>query len=415
MNGLNGISTNMMDSHSIQMSFSKYVSTGNPIIDNLVLTMVGIVFTGLLSFIKIEYIKKAFLYITGFFRSKNKTKTKYNRVVINQKLQMNKYGETINSLDNFDKNNYLMLDAFYFYLSKNIDKIKSSELGLIFKQSNNHSVNDRVRDFDLGIRPKDRIKIDKFYITFNIESKNLQPPKSDENGDNNKKSYSNKNEDKMLVFDSEEKTLIVESKLPTKEIQNFISEIYTAYIDKYYPKPAIKKEKIPKYYYVKVTEKENSNTSSGGIFMGGNNDHPEPRNSFVRYELKSKTTFSDIFFQDKEKLINRIDKFLKGETKLSKFTLMLHGPPGGGKSSFIKALHNYVDCHIIVVKLSQFENIDDLMDIFFNPVIKFKDGSGKNPWSVIVPINKRIYLFEDVDAEDKIVLKGKKIRILKKI
>ena len=43
----------------------------------------------------------------------------------------------------------------------------------------------------------------------------------------------------------------------------------------------------------------------------------------------------------------------------------LHGPPGTGKTSFIKALSNYTNRHVIMISLKMIKTKNQLEKIFF--------------------------------------------------
>ena len=76
----------------------------------------------------------------------------------------------------------------------------------------------------------------------------------------------------------------------------------------------------------------------------------------TQHELwSSNVTFDNRFFDNKEMILNKIDFFLKNRDWYVKkgipYTLgfLLHGKPGCGKTSFIKALLNYTKRHCVNV------------------------------------------------------------------
>ncbi len=115
---------------------------------------------------------------------------------------------------------------------------------------------------------------------------------------------------------------------------------------------------------------------------------------FDEYTLDNDRSFDNIFFDQKEELKERIDYFVNNREWYRKkgipytLGLMFSGKPGCGKTSTIKAIAKYTKRHIIDVPLTKIDNCRDLMNIFYGEEI-----NGKK-----IPMNKRIYLFEDIDT-----------------
>lgn len=115
---------------------------------------------------------------------------------------------------------------------------------------------------------------------------------------------------------------------------------------------------------------------------------------FDEYTLDNDRSFDNIFFDQKEDLKERIDNFVNNREWYRKkgipytLGLMFSGKPGCGKTSTIKAIAKYTKRHIIDVPLTKIDNCRDLMNIFYGEEI-----NGKK-----IPMNKRIYLFEDIDT-----------------
>lgn len=114
----------------------------------------------------------------------------------------------------------------------------------------------------------------------------------------------------------------------------------------------------------------------------------------------SNVTFDNRFFTGKKDLVKKIKFFLENEQWYKDrgipYTLgiLLWGEPGCGKTGFIKALMNLTGRHGIDIKLSNNFNFTRLREIICDEQITPE---------IIIPQNKRILLFEDIDAMGDIV------------
>ena len=77
--------------------------------------------------------------------------------------------------------------------------------------------------------------------------------------------------------------------------------------------------------------------------------------------------------------------------------ILLHGNPGCGKTSIIKATLEYTKRHAFVIPLNRVKTCGELENIFYSESVD----------DINIPINKRIYIFEDVDCISNIVFDRK--------
>jgi chaperone BCS1 len=136
---------------------------------------------------------------------------------------------------------------------------------------------------------------------------------------------------------------------------------------------------------------------------------------FKRYRLSNEKTFKSIFFPEKEKVLRILRHFDEKSGKYSiagfphKLGLLLHGPPGTGKTSLVKAIAAHTKRHIISVPLSRIRTNQELMDVMFDQVFPHRlPGKGEDGEENAVGSNKHaikdvVFLLEDVDAASKIV------------
>ena len=156
-------------------------------------------------------------------------------------------------------------------------------------------------------------------------------------------------------------------------------------------------DKISKEYLNSI-----ENQRKNKKFIYSLNSKMEERFNWYECEFNSTKNFNNMYFESKDKLLEKIDFFVNNKEWYEKeglpYTLgiALHGKPGTGKSSIIKCIANKLNRHIIEIPLNKIKTQEDFFECFFEKTYT-KENYKK------IGFDEKIFVFEDIDCMSDIV------------
>jgi SpoVK/Ycf46/Vps4 family AAA+-type ATPase len=141
-------------------------------------------------------------------------------------------------------------------------------------------------------------------------------------------------------------------------------------------------------------------------YLGAPKEENRCSNNFSSWEeceFKSFRTFDNLFFDAKEKLLNKLNFYIKNKAWYKKeghpytFGIGLTGPPGTGKTSVIKCIANKLNRHLIVIPLNKLKTQREFSACFFEN--RYNRNNAVNS----IDFENKIIVFEDIDCMTDIV------------
>jgi hypothetical protein len=177
--------------------------------------------------------------------------------------------------------------------------------------------------------------------------------------------------------------------------------------------------KITHEYKIKIENKLggkmyyfNQHPMNAPATMNGQKDYSKlPNNSvFTMKVFQTNRKFTNLFGPEISVVRKRVEFFTKNrkwyDTKGIPYTLglLLSGQAGAGKTSSIKCLANETKRHIININLNNDITKTQLENLFFNELIVVLNVSTGQTEKYYIPLDQRIYVLEDIDAQSDLVM-----------
>lgn len=180
-----------------------------------------------------------------------------------------------------------------------------------------------------------------------------------------------------------------------KHIHRFVEEIYVRYQQE-------KQNKLGNYvYYFDML-----NTAKDGNYKPSLN----PTHClYTKSRFYTNRTLRNVYFREARALEKRINFFMNRRDWYDRkgvpwtLGLTIWGTPGCGKTSTIKAIANMTGRHIFNISLANVTTREMLKDLFYNDEVRVTNNGRTD--ILHIPIAKRLYVIEDIDAMESVVLR----------
>lgn len=352
-----------------KITIFNFLKTGNPVYDaiisTLIISLLGYIFNYIYDYNLHEILfKLTFHDIKSCFYKKNMI------IIEGKRSSMTSCYSLSYNVSSLYTNRF---KAIWNYIINNIEKNESiyciKEAHSNF-QSNSESYENKNKKLDIFIVFQNKhFKVDNnIYVKTQIEQEHL----------NNEKEQINTKTDKITIY-------IYSYLYSLSYLKNYIDNITEKYL------LTIKDERINKKF----------------IYCLDKSKYSEEETSLSCWRetiFESAQTFNNTFFDGKKEIVEKIDFFIKNRNwyyeKGIPYTLGigLHGPPGTGKTSFIKALANYTDRHLVVLSFKLIKTKLQLEQFFFENT--YNSSNEKNS----ITFDKKIIVMEDIDCIGDIIL-----------
>ncbi|CAM9590415.1 unnamed protein product [Chrysoparadoxa australica] len=252
------------------------------------------------------------------------------------------------------------------------------------------STADQLQSYQVTTAPEDGHWVEIEDGLHFMHSNSLDEEQNEGRGNNNSSTRSTRVTEQHFRCSREKGSLIIDE---------FVERAF-----KWYVEAMSSCEDHSRYMYT-LAEAPSSSCGDGG---DGESSGP----FFKRFKLDDGKDFESLWFPEKAKLMKLLDDFEQKRGKYAikgfphKLGLLLHGPPGTGKTSLIKVLATHLKRNVVTVPLGRVKTNANLMDLMFDRQFRVKDEE----MPVKLDFSKVIYVMEDIDAASPVVLSRDKQR-----
>ena len=183
-----------------------------------------------------------------------------------------------------------------------------------------------------------------------------------------------------------------------RQLREFVDKVYKNYLFE-------KKNKFgaQRFFFNEIPHHVDRNFD-GSIRIGNS----PKRLLFNMTPFNTFKSMDNIFGEHLKEIKDRVNLFINNpewyKDRGIPYTLgiMLYGRPGCGKTSMIKAIAKDSNRHIVNISLRENTTQRQLMNLFFDEVLLVTNEDGQQS-TVIIPIEQRIYVIEDIDCLTSVV------------
>ena len=352
--------------------------TGNYLLDTFIVTAF---FSFITFFINYYYDHIKFIGLS-YFSNKYITFFYKNHVVLEGKVTLKTSGYTVTNHQLFSSR----FKALWKFINNKLNKdcIKVQKIKEYAQFSNQY---DDIFEYNLNKKKDDFIKNDIFVVDqfkpFELIPNIWCCVKNDRDIE---ESQQGKNISRINIITVH----LFSNKFKLIDIQKFIDKITKEYLESIYN---FRENKTFIYTLNNIPQKNRDDSDNDGIL----------KNTWDECEFSSTRNFDNLFFDDKEELIKKIDFFENNKEWYEKeghpYTLGigLYGPPGTGKTSVIKCIANKLKRHLIVIPLNKITTQSDFTKFYF------EQQYNQNNKSNSIKFKDKIIVLDDLDCMSDII------------